>query len=106
MFDQEGAPTVESPSEYRLPKNVTPKRYEIRLTPALKNFTFAGEESVDITVNSPSLDIVLNALEMEIDRVTMERGGTSIAGKATLDANGGDGGGWAQEHALDRVHRQ
>ena len=62
MFDQEGAPTVESPSEFRLPKNVTPKRYEIRLTPDLKNFTFDGEESVDITVNSPSTEIVLNAL--------------------------------------------
>src|SRR6202050_4238014 len=86
MFDQEGAPTVESPSEFRLPKNVTPKRYEIRLTPDLKNFTFDGEESVDITVNSPSSEIVLNALEMEIDRVTAQRGGISIAGKAALDA--------------------
>ena len=29
--------------EYRLPRNVIPSCYEIRLSPDLENFTFAGE---------------------------------------------------------------
>jgi len=85
MFDQEGAPLAESGSDFRLPKTVTPRRYEIRLIPDLTQFTFAGEESVAIVVNSPTSEIVLNALELDIDRVGVERGKTSLSGKAELD---------------------
>ena len=85
MFDQEGAPVTDTTSEYRLPKTVTPRRYEIRLIPDLTQFTFAGEESVSIVVNSPTPEIVLNALELEIDKVSVERGKTSVAGRAELD---------------------
>lgn len=86
MFDQEGTPAAETVSDYRLPKTVTPRRYEIRLIPDLTQFTFVGEESVAIVVNSPTSEIVLNALELEIDRVSAERGKISLAGKAELDA--------------------
>ena len=82
MFDQEGAPLAESGSDFRLPKTVTPRRYEIRLIPDLTQFTFAGDESVAIVVNSPTSEIVLNALELEIDRVSAERGKTSLNGKS------------------------
>ena len=40
-------PLAETGSDFRLPKTVTPRRYEIRLIPDLTQFTFAGEESVD-----------------------------------------------------------
>ncbi len=85
MFDQEGAPLAESGSDFRLPKTVTPRRYEIRLIPDLTQFTFTGDESVAIVVNSPTSEIVLNALELEIDRVSAERGKTSLNGKSELD---------------------
>jgi puromycin-sensitive aminopeptidase len=85
MFDQEGAPLAESGSDFRLPKTVTPRRYQLRLIPDLTQFTFAGEESVAIVVNSPTAEIVLNALELEIDRVSVERGKTSLNGRAELD---------------------
>jgi puromycin-sensitive aminopeptidase len=86
MFDQEGAPLADSGSDYRLPKNVVPKRYAIRLIPDLEKFTFSGEESVAITVNESTSEILLNALEMEIDSVRVERGNTSLPGKVELDA--------------------
>jgi puromycin-sensitive aminopeptidase len=85
MFDQEGAPLADSGSDYRLPKNVTPRRYELRLIPDLTQFTFTGEESVAIVVSSATSEIVLNALELEIDRVSVERGKTSFSGKAEID---------------------
>ncbi len=85
MFDQEGAPLAETGTDFRLPKTVTPRRYEIRLIPDLTQFTFAGEESVAIVVNSATSEIVLNALELEIDRVSAERGKTSLNGKAEYD---------------------
>src|SRR5882672_11584635 len=87
MRDQQGAPLAESSQDYRLPKNVTPKRYELRLTPDLSAFTFQGEETVAITVNQATDEIVLNALELEIGKVTVEGAGKSIAGTATLDAS-------------------
>ncbi len=85
MRDQQGAPLAESSQDYRLPKTVTPHRYEIRLTPDLSAFTFQGELTVAITVNDATDEIVLNALEMEIGRTTVERAGKSIAGSVTLE---------------------
>ncbi len=85
MFDQEGAPLANTGSDFRLPKTVTPRRYDLRLIPDLTQFTFAGEESVAIVVNSPTSEIVLNALELDIDRVSVEREKTSLIGKAELD---------------------
>lgn len=51
---------------YRLPRNVVPEKYEIRLEPDLVNFTFDGEETVHIIIAEPTKEILLNALELEI----------------------------------------
>ena len=74
MHDQERAPLTPSGQDYRLPKSVTPRRYEIKLTPDLKQFTFSGEESVAIKVEQGTNEIVLHALELEILTVEAERG--------------------------------
>ncbi|HLK86785.1 MAG TPA: M1 family metallopeptidase [Candidatus Binataceae bacterium] len=86
MMDQEGAPlAADNASEYRLPKNVVPERYDISLTPDLKAFTFAGEERVTVRVAAATSEVLLNALELEIDRVSAERAGIAVAGKAALE---------------------
>ena len=87
MRDQDGAPLADTTQDYRLPKNVTPKRYDIRLTPDLKAFTFQGEVNIAVVVNEAADDVVLNALELEIDKVTAERGGKSVVAKAELEAS-------------------
>ena len=51
MRDQDGAPLADTTQDYRLPKNVTPKRYDIRLTPDLKAFTFQGDVNIAVVVN-------------------------------------------------------
>ena len=81
MIDQEGAPlAADKTTEHRLPSNVVPERYEISLTPDLRAFTFAGEENVAVRVIAATAEVVLNALELEIDKVSAERGGvTSLA---------------------------
>ncbi|MGO9056761.1 MAG: M1 family metallopeptidase [Candidatus Binataceae bacterium] len=70
---------------YRLPATVRPEHYEIRLEPDLRTFTFAGEETVAIEVLEPVEEIQLNALELEIDEVTVSRDGESHKGKTELD---------------------
>ena len=86
MIDQEGAPlAADKATEYRLPSNVVPERYEISLTPDLRAFTFAGEENVAVRVIAATAEVVLNALELEIDRVSAERGAFTVTGKAALE---------------------
>ena len=85
MRDQDKAPLAEAIQDYRLPKNVTPHRYEIRLTPDLKAFTFIGEVTISVTVNEATDDVVLNALELEVDKVTAERAGKLLAGLASME---------------------
>ncbi len=71
---------------YRLPRNVVPTRYDIRLEPDLNAFTFAGEETVALTVHEATRDILLNAAELSIDRAEIADGsGRPLAAAVALD---------------------
>ncbi|MBI5628458.1 MAG: M1 family peptidase, partial [Candidatus Rokubacteria bacterium] len=75
-----------SPDPYRLPKTVVPERYEIRLEPDLERFTFAGEETVAVTVREPVTEIVLNAADLEVRQASIRNGeGVTLPGEVTLD---------------------
>jgi puromycin-sensitive aminopeptidase len=56
----------QSAQSYRLPRHVVPQRYEIIIEPNLENASFAGEETVAVEVLSPTAEILLNAVELEI----------------------------------------
>jgi aminopeptidase N len=51
----------------KLPKEVVPTEYAIRIVPNLDNFTFAGSETVKLNVRSPVHQLVLNGLELKIE---------------------------------------
>ena len=86
MFDQETSLGANKALEYRLPPNVTPNRYDLRLTPDLRAFTFAGEERVAVQVHQATTEVVLNALELEIDSVVAERAGKALTGRVEFEA--------------------
>ncbi len=71
---------------YRLPWSVVPSRYEIRIEPDLPSGNFTGAETVEVTLQEPVSEIVLNAAELQIHQVTIQddRGGV-LPGTATLD---------------------
>ncbi len=85
MADRENVPAGDAGVNYRLPKTVTPSRYELRLAPDLQKFTFDGEETVAIAVNEPTDEVVLNALELEIDRASVERADAKLDATVELD---------------------
>jgi puromycin-sensitive aminopeptidase len=64
--------TEDSEARYRLPRTVTPSRYELMLAPDLTAGSFEGSEDVTVTVTEPVAEIVLNAVDLEIVRGSLE----------------------------------
>ncbi len=53
---------------YRLPRTVVPSRYDLTIEPDLEAATFVGQVDVVVEVQEAVESIVLNALELQIDR--------------------------------------
>ncbi len=56
---------------YRLPRQVTPTRYELTLEPDLENRTFAGHVTITVNVHEPTSEILLNVAELEVTSAEM-----------------------------------
>ena len=56
----------------KLPKNVVPQKYSIRIKPDLTKLTFSGSEAVKIEVRQPVRELVLNALELQITSASVD----------------------------------
>src|SRR4029453_11763434 len=70
----------------RLPGNVTPSHYDIRVEPDLASAKFAGSETITVTLQSPSTASGLNAAEIELGTVEITAAGRTQTAKVTLDA--------------------
>ena len=57
---------ADSEATYRLPRTVTPTRYDITLEPSLETGILVGFEDVVVTAHEPVTEIVLNAKELEV----------------------------------------
>ena len=56
----------------KLPKQVVPVDYSIRIVPNIDKFTFTGTETVKLDVRSPVRELTLNALEIEIANASID----------------------------------
>ena len=77
--------TAEKPFDFastpgKLPKQVVPEDYSIRIVPDIEKRTFAGSETVKLNVREPAKQLVLNALEIKINKAIID--GKSIATSA------------------------
>jgi len=71
---------------YRLPTNVTPERYELKLTPDLTTWTFTGDERISIHIHDPVREIILNAAELELHAVSLQTADGKVReGRVNLD---------------------
>jgi puromycin-sensitive aminopeptidase len=74
------------PRSHRLPTSVIPERYEIKLTPDLSRWTFAGEVKIAVEVRQAVHEVVLNAAELSIQSVSMRHAnGAVLHGNAQSD---------------------
>ena len=56
----------------KLPKEVVPKEYAIRIVPNLEKFVFAGSETVTLNVRQPVRRLVLNSADIEITKASLD----------------------------------
>jgi puromycin-sensitive aminopeptidase len=62
----------DSMDPYRLPRHILPHRYDLRLEPDLDQATFAGRETVILTITQTTGFIVLNAVDLAISSAILE----------------------------------
>ncbi|MEC9238797.1 MAG: M1 family metallopeptidase [Chloroflexota bacterium] len=75
-----------APDAVVLPETARPSKYRIKLQPDLKNFTFDGEQSVDLLILEATSTIVLNSIDLEISNTTLHTNGTTLTSKSvTID---------------------
>lgn len=62
-------------SSFRLPRGIVPQHYDVRLDLDFDHFTFAGEVGIDLRVDQPSSEVVLNTAEIDIKEAFLTSGG-------------------------------
>lgn len=69
LLDDDPGNGSQTAINYRLPDNVVPVHYNIKLIPYLvrSNFTFNGEANIDIVIRRVTQDLRLHALQLTID---------------------------------------
>ncbi len=71
---------------YRLPRNVVPRRYDLRLEPDLEAATFTGRVVVTVELREPVSEVWLNAAELRVSAASLEGGdGRQRTAAVTLD---------------------
>src|SRR4029453_3889751 len=69
---------TETEATYRLPRTVTPSRYDLTLRVDLDAGTFRGSEDVAVTVHEPVTEVVVNAKELTVHGGSLAADGRSV----------------------------
>jgi aminopeptidase N len=56
----------------KLPKEIVPAEYSVRIVPNIDKLIFTGSETVKLSVRSPVHQLVLNALELKIEAASID----------------------------------
>lgn len=57
---------------HRLPLNIEPINYVLTLKPNLNDFVFGGEVEIEIKIKTETNQILLNSIELEFDKATLD----------------------------------
>lgn len=69
----------------RLPQSAVPDNYKLTFTPDLAKDVFDGDETITVRLLKPSSEIVLNAVDIAFQNVTIESGYSTETAKVTVD---------------------
>src|SRR5215212_3330153 len=79
------APIEPVDDPYRLPPGAVPSRYDVVLEPDLDAGTFRGEVDIAVGVTEPVAELVLNAVDLEIDAAAVDGPSGEHTAVARLD---------------------
>jgi aminopeptidase N len=68
-----------SASSIRLPADVAPRHYDLRLTIIPQSGRFSGEETIDLEVLKATKAITLHSVDLHILRASLTQGGNTVA---------------------------
>ncbi len=68
----------------RLPAGVTPEHYTLSFTPDLQKAAFTGQETIEVQVLKATSTIVLNAIELQLQEVTITQAEKTQAAQTSL----------------------
>ena len=68
----------------RLPYGVSPRHYGLTFTPDLQKAVFGGDATIDVEVNKVTNSIILNAIELEFQEVTVTQDNKTQVAKWTF----------------------
>lgn len=71
--------------DFKLPKVSYPINYDLSFDVDLENFKFSGKETIDLEVKKTTSEIILNALNLEVDHVSLSHRNRSIKAKVRFD---------------------
>ncbi|GFO32573.1 puromycin-sensitive aminopeptidase [Plakobranchus ocellatus] len=71
----------------RLPKNVVPKHYKLKLKPDLEKFKFEGSEEISVEVVCPTHKIKMNSVDIEVQEASYKVEGVEGAQEAKASIN-------------------
>lgn len=74
-----------SDRDFRLSKNVMPVRYDLRIDVDLDKWHFTALEEIDLDIKSPTDEIILHAVDLDIHSVAAHAGGKAYS--ATVSFN-------------------
>jgi len=105
---------VASEADYRLPRTVIPRHYDLTLTPDLEAATFGGHVVIDVDVVEPVDRVVLNTAELTIHTASLFNGdGRRLDASVTSDeaterstfelSDAADPGPWKLEISFDGI---
>ncbi len=76
---------MSSEAAYRLPPTVVPSHYDIKIEPDLANASFRGTVGIDVEIVEPTSAVVLNAIELDLERASIEVGDAEQLASISLD---------------------
>ncbi len=86
MHEDEAPLGANDEGAHRLPRTVTPRRYQLRIEPDLDTSRFRGSEQVAVDIVEPVDEIVLNAADLDIGEAWLtDRAGRRIDAEVGLD---------------------
>jgi puromycin-sensitive aminopeptidase len=69
-----------SDRDFRLSKNVMPKRYDLRIDVDLENWRFDARETIELDVKEPTAEVILHSVDLDVRSATAHaRGGVQNA---------------------------